>query len=166
MRKVLIILLIGFISSLIQGTIFRTLFSSLAIPNLVTIIVCFLALYEVNALGVFLAFLLGLELDICSGVLVGPWCGAYILTYAVLSSLSPRIFIESGVAAFVVVSCASFFSAFMYVTLTYQFRPGASPSVGIFFLEALCTGIVAPIGFKILKRFLMSGDSARQYFSA
>ena len=58
-------------------------------------VLVYLAFYEVSTFGAALAFLLGLQLDVSSAKLLGPWAGSFVLVYGFLGPLSQRIFIDT-----------------------------------------------------------------------
>jgi cell shape-determining protein MreD len=63
------------------------------------------------------AFLLGLLLDMSSGVALGPWAGSYTLVYAVFAFLSQRLFVESRAVAMLVVAAATLLSGGAFLAL-------------------------------------------------
>ncbi len=83
------------------------------------LLVCavFLAFHEFSVLGVVTAFLLGLLLDMSSGVALGPWAGSYTLVYAVFAFLSQRLFVESRAVAMLVVAAATLLSGGAFLAL-------------------------------------------------
>ena len=106
-RKMVLVLVLGLLAMLIPGTLIKSLAPSLAAPNLLLILMVYLSFYDGEPGDALLAFLLGLELDLDSLDLLGPWAGAYVLVFGVLVLLSQRIFIESAVVVLVTVFCAA-----------------------------------------------------------
>ena len=155
LKKILVPVILTLLAVTVQGSLLRFVLPEFAIPNLVVIMVVFLGFYEVTAFGALLVFIIGIEMDLCSGVLLGPSAGAYSITFGVLAALSTRLFVESGFAVVLAVFGSSILSSLVYLLLVFQFSPSAGRSFSIIFLEALFTAIVAPIFFPLLKRILI-----------
>ena len=98
MKRIALILLFGLISIALQSSVLKVMLPNSIIPNFILILVVFIAFYECSTLGAVIAFLLGFEIDIYSGQLLGPYAAASVAVFCVLSSLSQRIFVESPVA--------------------------------------------------------------------
>lgn len=150
-RKLLLVLALGLLMIFVQGTVFKTISMGLVIPNLIVVFVVFLSFYDVSAFGCFLVFVLGLELDLSAGVLLGPWAGACVAVFAVLASLSQRIFVDSSLAVALAALASSAISQIVYGVLTYETRPVTSDLLIRGVIEAILTGLVAPLVFKLLK---------------
>lgn len=165
LRRILSILAIGFLAVLVQGTLLKGLFPQLVVPGLVLILVLYLAFYETNIFGTFLVFGLGLLLDMCGGILIGPWAGSFVFVYGVTAFISQRIFAESFVALVVTSFVASLVSNFIYAALTVQVMHSHFNQYWIFLVEALLTAVVCPFIFSFLKIVLQSREvrSARKY---
>ena len=163
-RKFTLILLLGLIALLIPGTIFKTLLPQFIAPNLLVILLVYLAFYEGNALGAVVAFCLGLQLDLCSGLLIGPWGGGYVAVFCFLVLCSQRIFIESPLVVSIACGCASFLTAGLYqAMLIFVYGEGrfAGEVVRTALMEAGFTAVVAPFFFYCLHR-LPLGFELRQ----
>jgi len=160
-RKYIFFLMLGLLAIFLQGTVLRSLLPSAAvIPNFLVVLVIFLAFYETSVQGVWLAFLLGLELDLYGGVLLGPWAGAFAVTFCVFALLSQRIFVESGVAAFLVVFVASLFGHLIYLVMTFEFQMVRSGFISISLTEALLNGLVALPVLVLLRRLFRRKERA------
>ena len=150
MRKFLLILLLGVLALLIPGTVFRTVFPQLTAPNLLVVLLVYLAFYEASAVGALLAFLLGLQLDFCSGTLLGPWAGSYVIVFALLVLCSRRIFIESGLVVCLAVGIAALMTAFAYhvmLVLVYGMARVESAAISTALVEAGLSALLAPFLF-------------------
>lgn len=154
-RRILLTLVFGLLSILIQGTLIKALFPGAVVPGLLLVLVVFLAFYETSVLGVLLAFLLGIEYDLCSGLVIGPWAGAFVVVFGVVASLSQRIFVESPAAVMVTVFLSSLLSNLVYLLIVLQIRH-ASVSFGwIFFFEALLTAVICVPLFALYRKLLV-----------
>lgn len=168
-RKSVIVLVLGFIAVFVQGTLLRGSFPSMVVPDLVCILVVFLSFYEPGLLGAFLAFLVGLQFDLASGVLLGPRAGSSVAVFGFLSSLSQRIFVESGTAMMFAVFISTIVNFAVYMILVVEFRHTQEVVVSDFFRlsvlgEATLSALITPLIFLVLRRLFSarptSGGSA------
>lgn len=152
-------LLLGLAAILIQGCVFKILAADILVPNLVLLVVVYLAFLEPSTGGAFLAFILGLEFDLASGVLLGPWAGAFVLVYGLLVVLLERVLADSPV----VIPLAALFGS-LVGTITYLllfFELDLEPVGGQLWRVCkvtLLTALLAPLAFRILQYVLPSGD--------
>ena len=154
-RRISLTLLFGLLSILIQGTLIKALFPGAVVPGLLLVLVVFLAFFETSVLGVILAFLLGIEYDMCSGLMIGPWAGAFVVVFGVVASLSQRIFVESPVAVMVTVFLSSLFSNFVFLLIVLQVRYTNAVFGWAFFVEALLSAAVCVPLFSLYRKFLV-----------
>ncbi len=151
-KRTALILLLGLVAVWVQGGVLRSIVSDNGIvPNLILILVVYLAFYEANPFGALLAFLLGFEFDLLSGVRLGPWAGSFVLLFGLLSCFAQRIFVESLLATAVVVFFSSLVVSLVYFLCTYELHPLSSSRGGYILIEALLTAVLAPIVFKLLR---------------
>ena len=129
------------------------------VPELVLIFVIFISFYETSAYGAFLAFLCGLMVDVSSGQLLGPWAGAYVLSFGAVSLISDRIFVESGLSLLSVAIFMTLFSHAVFLLIAVdpisQLLSGWIVLVG----KSLTTAFVAPLFFPLLRRVLWLSKS-------
>lgn len=156
MRSAFTILLLGVLALLIPSTVFRTTLPQAVAPNLLVILLVWVAFQRATAAGALLSFLLGLELDFCSGILLGPWAGAYVAVFGLLVLCSRRIFIESALVVFLAVFAAALVSAALYqimLVLVYgsaRLELAAALRTGV--LEAAMSAAPAPLLFRLIGR--------------
>ncbi len=119
------------------------------VPDFIVIMVVVLAFYEPGIFGAVMSFVLGLLLDMSSGLILGPRAGSSVALFGFLSSLSQRLFVESPVALVVVVFFATLLDSLIYVILLTEFQSVVTEGVPFFgwgaLGEALLTAIVAPL---------------------
>ncbi len=163
-KKILLILTIGVLAIFIQGSLIKAIFPSLVSPNLILVLVVFLSFYDVTPLGAFMAFLLGLELDLYTGVLLGPNAAAMVVVFGVFSALSQRIFVHSGFAAMVAVLFSSMLDQIVYMILISEFRPVGVELVTIAIIEAILSALVAPVLFSLF-RFCFGKSKDSEYLN-
>jgi rod shape-determining protein MreD len=158
-----LILALGLIGIFLQGAVLAGIIPSrFFIPNLLLTLVVFLGFYEVSVLGAVLSFLLGLELDIFSGNLVGPWAGAFTVIFGFLALFAQRVFVESGFAVMLVIFVTSLASQLVLVVFIYEFRPIGGMGFILAFGEAFVTALVSYPLFSLYRRVLLKrGDRVR-----
>ncbi len=151
-QKIILVVILGVLSIFLQGTFLRSLLPSPYVPNIVIVIVVFLAFHEVSYLGVVLAFILGLLLDLSSATLLGPWAGAFTALFAILGSLSRRVFVESYEACFILMIPVALGTNFAFLSLAYRFQPGLIGNFIPLIINSLCTAVVGPLVYFFLSR--------------
>lgn len=154
-KRILLTLAFGLLSVLIQGTLIKALFPGAVVPGLLLVLVVFLAFYETSVLGVVLSFFLGIEYDLCSGLMIGPWAGSFVVVFGVVASLSQRIFVESPVAVMVTVFLSSLLSNFVFLLIVLQVRHTSIAFGWTFFIEALLTSAVCVPLFSLYRKLLV-----------
>lgn len=155
MKKSSFILFLGMLAILIPGTILKMIAPGMVVPNLLAVVLVYLAFYEPNVRGAILAFALGFELDLCSGVLLGPWAGAYVLVFALLVLSSQRVFIESAFVIVIGVFIASFLTVSLHHLILALVHDEINYEWSILFdtiLEAALGAIIAPFLFYFFRR--------------
>jgi rod shape-determining protein MreD len=150
-RRFLLFLALGFVAIFVQGTLFREIAPHAVVPNFLLLMIVFLGFFEATIRGATLVFLLGVELDFASGLLVGPWAGAFIVSFGILASLSQRIFIESPLASVLAVFAGSIVSNFVYFVLVYEFHPSVTEVAPFSLLESALNALCAPFVFALLR---------------
>lgn len=151
-NRTIVVLFLGLVAILIQGTVLKSFMPEVPAPDFLLIIVVFLAFYDASVLGAILAFLLGLQFDLFSEMLLGPRAGSLVIVYGVLAALSQRLFVESVFAAFVSVFLSSVMNSIVYIILISDAKPAHTYFLYISLIEALFTALLAPFMFRLLKR--------------
>lgn len=143
----------------LQGTFFRSVLEGFPVPNLLMLLVVFVAFTEPTPLGACVAFGIGLLLDLSTGVLLGPWASAFIVLFGVLASLSQHLFVDSWFATAIVAFGASVVTSGLYLVLLYQFKPTSQQLVSSLFLEGLLTAVIAGPTLALLRRIFVRTDT-------
>ena len=168
-KKTLLLLALGLIGILIQGTLLRqVLVPSWVMPSFLIIFVVYLAFYEATPLGAILAFALGLEFDLASGELIGPHAASMAVVFGFLSSITQRIFVDSVFAVFLAVFVSSMFSHLVYVILLFEFKPSKTLFdllIEFSLPEAFVTALLAPIVFSLLRKVVTSSQAEQFAYS-
>jgi rod shape-determining protein MreD len=144
--------LVAFILLLVQSALHHFGLPEWFVPQGVLVCVVFLAFYEFSLVGVVLAFLLGLLLDLSSGVLLGPWAGAYVIVYAMFAFLSQRLFVESVVVAMSVVALATVLAGTVFLLLAFEYQAVTREDMVMLGGQAVASALVAPFVFRVLSR--------------
>jgi rod shape-determining protein MreD len=121
------------------------------VPQGLLVCAVFLAFYEFSLLGAVTAFLLGLLLDLSSGVLLGPWAGAYVVVYALFAFLSQRLFVESIMVSMSVVGLATLISGFLFISLAFEYQAVTVSDLVMLAGQAAASALITPYVFKILR---------------
>lgn len=98
-----------------------------------------------------MAFVLGLLLDMSSGVLLGPWAGSYVVVYALFAFLSQRLFVESAVVAMSVVAIATVLAEVVFLLLAFEYQSVTREDLLMLGGQAVASALVAPLVFRFLK---------------
>lgn len=151
-RRIVVLLVYGLIAALLQGTVLRSVLPPYLVPNLVLIGIVYLGLFDVSIPGLLTAFALGLQLDLFSATLLGPWAGAAAIVCGLLALIAQRIFLESVTTIMLAVFTASLVANTVCLALLYQFRPVENAFALFSFVEAFATALVAPAVFMILRK--------------
>ncbi len=122
------------------------------VPDLVFIFVLFLSFYELSVFGALLVFLVGLIVDLSGGMLLGPWAGAYIICFGMLSLVSDRIFVESPVSLFALTAAFVSVSHFLFLFIAFDPLGQLGTEWLNLFGKALCSAFFAPLVFSFLRR--------------
>jgi len=168
LKKAIIFLILGVAALLIPGTIIKSFYAGWVVPNFVMMLVVFLAFYRGLPGDALLVFLLGLEQDLASLSLLGPWAGAYTVVFAVLTLFSRRIFIESGWVVFITVYAATLAADGIYLgmlSLVYGSLNFSSASLTTSLWEGLLSAACAPLIFSWLRRTLIEKETEARYLT-
>jgi rod shape-determining protein MreD len=153
MRRWLLYLGIGFLLLLMQVTLRYYLERwNVSVPNLLLLLVVYLAFHEVNVGGAITAFLLGTLHDLSAGPIVGPWAGPYVAVYCIISSLSQWIFEGAAASTIVIAWLSNVILVFIFHALQMEGGPSIPDPIGPLLIETLVTGLCAPILFPWIRR--------------
>ncbi len=163
-KKFLIIFLFGLLGIFIQGTLFKSVFPDLYVPNILIGILIFLCLYEPNGLGALGAFMLGLLFDLFSHQYLGPWAGAFIGAFAIIMLVSQRIFASSGVVVALAGLLASALTNCIYMFIILPYRSVGADWYLTMLVEVFLSALFAPLMFALVKRVYPGGSRAAPGF--
>lgn len=157
-KRFVIVLLLGLLAIALQGTVLKAVLPDYLVPNFVLVLVVFLGFFEVRISSLFLAFLLGLELDLASGLLIGPWSGSFVVVFLLLALMAQRIFVESIVSVLVSIFFASLVSDLVYFILIYRLEPAVYQAFLHSLIGAVVNTLFAPPVFVLLRKILIRKD--------
>lgn len=162
LKKAAVILGASLIAMFLQSAVFGTFFPRWLVPNLCLVIVVFLGMTETTPFGAFLAFCVGLLLDLSSGQLIGPWSGACTAVFGFLAQGGKRMFLDSGPTIGFMVFLSSIAGSLVYLFLLSQFRLTWNDLFSVvLFGTAFMTALVSPAVFTLLKRVLSKRQQSR-----
>jgi rod shape-determining protein MreD len=154
LKTILLFFVIFVLGIFFEGTFVKAIFPQFVMPDLVIVLVIFLALKQRDLQGLIASFFLGLGNDFASAIYVGPHAAAFVCVYVFILSTSSRIFAEHAVALFslgalavVVKWCVIGAILSVYTTdniFQLQF-------LLIVICEAILTGIMTAIFFRLLR---------------
>jgi rod shape-determining protein MreD len=122
-------------------------------PNLLCILVVFVALHEPTAAGAFLAFFVGTLFDLASGSVIGPWAGAFVLVFGLLSAVTQQLFVQSILTVVAAVFFSSVLGTLSYQLLSFEMVSPSHRSFWGVLVEATVTAAIAPLVFGVLRKF-------------
>jgi rod shape-determining protein MreD len=114
--------------------------------------VVYLAFFESSVTGALLAFTCGLLLDLTTATVLGPWAGAYVLVYALLSFMSPRLFVESCLVTMVVTAVTSVFAGAVYLFLAFEYQSLSREDLIMLLGQAVASALIAPFIVALLSK--------------
>lgn len=89
--------MLGVLLLILQTTLFHLLPSWLGRPDLLFLLLIFIALYLDTVRGLVLTLLLGMAMDVFSGMLMGIYPLAYLLIFAAIRLISRNLALEDSV---------------------------------------------------------------------
>jgi rod shape-determining protein MreD len=150
--RLFLTVLLGLALLVAQGVVFHLGLPGWLVPQALVACVVYVAFHECGFWGVATAFTLGLLLDMNSGVVLGPWAGAYVLVYAVFVFLSQRLFIDSMVVGMAVVGVATLLAGGVFLMLAFEYQALSIEDIYMLLGQALASALVAPLVFAALGR--------------
>jgi rod shape-determining protein MreD len=148
----LFVLVIGLALVTAQSLLHRVGVPEWLLPQGLIACVVYLAFFESSMTGALLAFSCGLLLDLTTATVLGPWAGAYVLAYALLSFMSPRLFVESTLVTMVVTALTSVLTGAIYLFLAFEYQSLSREDVGMLLGQAVASALVAPMVMSLLNK--------------
>jgi rod shape-determining protein MreD len=135
---------------LLQTTVFPAVLPAAFTPNLLLILVAYLALRHQSLAGVTGAFLLGYLLDTFSGTRLGVQAFALTAAYGSVYVIARRLWTETGLSVMGMAflgACVQAFAAALVLCLVEPPAPVWQHMLSHGFVEAAVAALVAPAGF-------------------
>jgi hypothetical protein len=145
MQRTMFLLLAALVAVTIQSTLLHFGLPAPLLPQLGVVLVVFLGFHDISIRGAVLAFVVGLMLDLSTGILVGPWAGALVSVYGGLALLSARLFSESRVVVALVSGCAALLAGGVHLLLRIEYWSAAWSDLWLICGQAATTTLVAPL---------------------
>lgn len=146
----LILMLLGlWFQSSVCAVFFQSYFG--AIPQVIVILLVYLAFdfREVSDFG--LAFFIGLSLDFLSGTLLGPWAAAAVAVYAICALLSRSVYADNKLLVALLCFCVVIVAVIVNQLLVAHAPQMQISSWNVLMSttlkEALLTAVLSPIFF-------------------
>ncbi len=162
-KKLVIVIILGLIALFLQGMFLPLFLGDHYSPNLVTVLVVFIAMNYRDQQGLFLMFVLGLLVDLAFAELLGLWPSAYVTVFVVLLLLSQHLFVESRMVVFLAVFACSIITEVAYLTGSGRL---ASVDLNFTFQLIVTTTLAGVFGvfiFPWLQKIIPSVDGRRRY---
>lgn len=148
----LFVLVIGLALVTAQSLLHQVGVPEWLLPQGLIACVVYLAFFESSVTGALLAFSCGLLLDLTTATVLGPWAGAYVLVFALLSFVSPRLFVESTLVTMVVTAVTSVLSGAIYLFLAFEYQSLSREDVVMLLGQAVASALVAPMVVSLLNK--------------
>lgn len=160
MRLLFIFVLVSLVGLFIQGTMVRPVSPSAVAPDFLLVLVIYLALHFPGVWGLVGAYSLGLAQDFASGEYVGPSAAGMVVAFYFAVVVSKKVYAENAIAVGLLVMIASVMKSLTYA-LVFEIFLGInvlitnevklwSLSIPVMFVEALFSGLIAPMVMRIL----------------
>ncbi len=152
-RTIVLFVVAAMLGIFIQATIVHASFPAAAAPDVILILTVILGLRYRSVSGLFGAFLLGILADFASGQYVGPNAAGGIVAFLAVGSIASRVYAERALAVVMITFLCSLIKSLVLVSL---FALYIKPDVlnlnllNMILLEALFSGIVAPLVMKLI----------------
>jgi rod shape-determining protein MreD len=132
-RAALLLLCLVLASIVIQVSLFPVFILSPFKPDLLLVIMVFLALRGSFEVGAPLAWLLGMLNDVCSGLYLGLNAATFLISFIVIKSVSDRLYADSAILFVLTVAGVTLAGFTMNLLLTIMFT--SSPGIAISMLS-------------------------------
>jgi len=161
-NRSLMLFLIGLLAILVQSALLKFLMPAGIVPDFHLLLTVFIACADPSSRGALLAFLLGLQSDLASGILLGPMAGTLVVIFMLVTLVTQNIFTETTLAAVFTVFVSTFLARFLFILLMNQFSLVAPFLTWGLLWTGILNAAITPIFFSWLKRFRQrDGDSYR-----
>jgi rod shape-determining protein MreD len=130
-RAALLLCCLIFVSIVLQVSLLPVFLRPSFKPDLLLIIMVFIALRESFETGAPLSWLLGMLNDICSGLYLGLNAAAFLVSFLVIRSVSDRLYADSAILFVLTVSGVTFacFSLDLLLIVMFTTSPGIAYSM-------------------------------------
>lgn len=130
-RAVLLLAGVVLASIVLQAAILPVFVRSAFKPDLLLVIMVFMALRSSSQVGAPLAWLLGMLNDVCSGLYLGLNAASFLVVFLVVRSLSDRLYADSAILFVLAVSGVTLacFTLNLLLLLLFTASPGIAYSM-------------------------------------
>lgn len=155
-RLIIVFLVACFVGLFIQAALVHSSVPAAAAPDFILVLVVIIALNYQTVPGMLGAFCLGLLADFASGQFVGPNAAGAIVAFSFVGILASRVYADKGLAVMVITFLSSLAKSAVYALMHALYVNGATDELmqmkvfQLILLEALLSGLVAPIVIRLL----------------
>jgi cell shape-determining protein MreD len=154
------IIALSFLAVFLQGSVAPLVLPAQCCPNLMIILIVFIAFFFRGISALLSVFFLGLQFDLFTGTLLGPWAGAFSAVFLIIHILTPRLYVDSKMVVAITSAVASAASSIVYLMISRCAPTVKIPNVDwstlayTFSIEAIISGMCAPLMFSLILIFL------------
>ncbi len=156
--------LLGFLFIFLQSSFLPGFLPLYLVPNLLFILIIYISFKHKSHFGAFLCFMIGIYLDLSKGIWLGPWAGAFTISFLLIFIFSQKFYFTNFILILGMAFFAVIISNIAYALLTFNlprariFNLASEPSWNsmfiVLFLEALITALLTPFVLKVFSKFL------------
>ncbi len=143
---------------ILQTAIFSNLFAGQYVPQLMAIVIMFLAFYWRTTGGLIFCWLLGLLLDFQIAVLLGPSMIASIMIFFIFSTIANNLYINSQFVLVLSGAVGAFLLIFIQQIIQNIFIDVGLSNLLALMKDALATALIAPLIFPLLSRWFLTSS--------
>lgn len=170
-KTIALFLLAFFVGLTLEATFIHGAFPALVGPDLILILVLYLAFHWRNTPGAVGAFILGVGEDFASARFIGPNAAGNVIAFLVVAALANRIYAEKGVASAVVAFLASVakLGGLLLMLKIYINLPLSEVTLSTALIESTLTAVITPLILRFfspsntLLRSPAAADAYRRY---
>ncbi len=142
----------------LQTAIFSNLFAGQYVPQLLAIVIMFLAFYWRTTGGLIFCWFLGLLLDFQIANLLGPSMIACVLVFLIFSTIANNLYISSQFVLVISGAVGSLLLIVIQQVIQSIFLDVGLSNLVALMKDALATALIAPLIFPILSRWFLTSS--------
>ncbi len=139
---------------LVQGTFIKTIYPLATAPDILLVLVVYIALQYRSVGGLISAFFIGIFADFASGQFIGLNSGGSVIAFCFVSYLANKMYAEKNLALVILTffcSIAKSLTQALMFILYVDINILSGTGIQLMFIEAILSALVAPIVFWSLR---------------